>query len=788
MRFKLVFFIAVYLFVCNFNTDFTFAEVKHDNGLLDTEYIIKYKDGVDFSDVSIPSNINKEKIHSNMECLKAYDETSSYYIENYLANDPRVEYIQQNRELQIMSVVNDVYYNRQWGLENSGQVYFKPGIKGMDINFKKFIESIVVDDNKEITVALVDTAVDITHEDLKESIFVNEKEIAGNGIDDDKNGFKDDVNGWDFLNKDNTIWDSVSGDKHGTHLAGIIGAGLNEKGVCGVFPKVKILPIKIMDNLTDGDTVSAIKAIEYAKKMNVKIMNCSWGSEFYDQALFDCMKESGMLFICAAGNSHANSKEKPIYPACFRLDNIISVASIGNCGVRSEFSNYGKNITLTAPGEYVLSTLPNNKYGYLSGTSMAAAFVTGVAAAVYSRYSDENVISIKQRIKNGVFQLKSLENSVSTSGIVDIYSSVFSDYSRQFQDEISISENDQQYLLQWNRDLDALSYELEVDRDKIYSVSQNVYEVGKYENENNHIFRIRSVYSSNGLLEKSRWSNAKMVGYKQVQQPKETEQTSLTPTHTSIHTPKPTAISTQPEKNSQNRKPSSGSSTKNENDSSGDIPKQNIKATQTPAITPTITQTMTPNLSVDKYLVNESKREIPAEIYKEVEKHWARQAILEMLQRGIITGYENKTIKPDNRITRAELAVLLMKAKGIVPKEDSLGFEDEAKVPEWATGYIKEAVRLKIITGYQDNTIRANQEITRAEAVVMLIKAFKEDHSEDKLKGFKDYDNIPGWARGYLSTAYANNILVGYQDNTIRAGNTITRAEIITMLLKCLNV
>lgn len=786
MRFKSFILITVYLFICIFNTHFIFAEMNHDISQLPNEYIIKFKEGSDFSNIIMPSNINSEKIYSNMKYLKAYDKISCDYIENELINDPRVEYIQQNHALHIMSVVNDLYHDQQWGLVNSGQSYSKKGFEGIDINFRKFIENFEFDSSKEIIVGLIDTAVDITHEDLKEIIYINEKEIIGNGIDDDSNGFTDDINGWDFLNNDNTVWDLASSDVHGTHLAGIIGAEFNEIGISGVFPKVKILPIKIMDHLQGADTVSAIKAIEYAKKMGVKIINCSWGSTVFDQALFDCMKDSGMLFVCAAGNIVKYSKITPMYPACFPLDNIISVASIDNCGILSDFTHIGENITLAAPGENIFSTLPNNKYGLKSGTSMATAFVTGVACAVYSHNSDQNILSVVDKIKNSVFQLESLENKVNTSGIVDMFSSVYSEvYSRPFQSDINIIESSQQYILQWDTDLDALSYELEIDRDRVSSVSQNVYKVDKLESNNIHIFRVRSIYSEDDNIEISRWSKAKIVG--QVDKTEGTYPPTFTPTPTILHTPTPIAPKpTIPRQTSEvQKKDSIGNSSSRSSSGQTDKSSKDVSIpTAAPSIKPENSQAP---LVSEEPLEKEIKLEIPEAIYKEIETHWAKNALLELLKKGIITGYEDDTIKPDKKITRAEMVVLLMKAKGIVPQlEVELDFVDVTEAPIWATGYIKEAVSLEIITGYPDHTVRANEEISRAEAIVMLMKSFNVEPSTDNLKYFEDYDYIPNWARGYLAMAYNNKIIMGYQDNTIRASNKITRAELITMLVKCL--
>ncbi|MDP4183237.1 MAG: S-layer homology domain-containing protein, partial [Bacillota bacterium] len=176
----------------------------------------------------------------------------------------------------------------------------------------------------------------------------------------------------------------------------------------------------------------------------------------------------------------------------------------------------------------------------------------------------------------------------------------------------------------------------------------------------------------------------------------------------------------------------------------------------------------------------------PAVVFKDVTGHWAYEAILDLFQKGFVSGYTDKTFKPDKEITRAEVAAILIKAKGINPGTvGKLEFKDSAKVPSWAAGYVKEAVNSGLMVGYPDHTIRANNKITRAEAIVMIMKAFGNTPAAYKLEGFKDSRSIPGWASGYISAAFGKGLIKGYNDNTLKPGNSITRAELTWIVYQC---
>ncbi len=336
-----------------------------------------------------------------------------------LNNDPNVEYAQPNYPLSIESIPTDSKLTNQWSLYNDGQSV--DGIAGratVDINALNAWN--ITMGSSDVIVGVLDSGIDISHSDLKNNIYINKGEIKGNGIDDDGNGYIDDINGWDFSNDDLTVFDSLSTDTHGTYIAGIIAASADDEGVVGVAPKVKVLPLKFISGTT-GYTSDAIEAIEYAMNMGVKIMNCSFGGTDDNQALKDAMKNSGMLFICSAGNGGNDTANKSLYPAGFDISNVISVTAIDSNGVLPSFSNFGTNVDIAAPGTSILSTTPNNSYNYYSGTSTAAAVVSGIAALVKSAMPEKSITGIKDQIINYVTPSSSLTNKVNSGGRVDAF-------------------------------------------------------------------------------------------------------------------------------------------------------------------------------------------------------------------------------------------------------------------------------------------------------------------------------------------------------------------------------
>lgn len=367
---------------------------------------LETKRSIKSADVELLELDEKDDIHSAIRELK---------------KDPNILYAQPNYKLDI-STADDLRFVEQWGLSNTGQeVEGKTGRAGVDINALQAWD--ITMGSSTVLVGVLDTGIDINHPDLKDNIYVNPGEIPGNGTDDDNNGYIDDVNGYDFYNDYNTVFDSSTTDMHGTYIAGVIAARANSEGIRGVALNVKIVPLKFINGMS-GYTCDLIEAIEYAHAMGIKIVNCSFGGNDDNPALKDAMESSGILFICAAGNRGADASVAPVYPACFDIPNIISVAAVDSKGMLMTSSSYGSKVHVAAPGENILSTLPENSYGYFSGTSVSASTVTGIAALLKSQNVNYTYSDILQRIKNNVVSCTSLQGKIATNGRVNAYAAL----------------------------------------------------------------------------------------------------------------------------------------------------------------------------------------------------------------------------------------------------------------------------------------------------------------------------------------------------------------------------
>ena len=297
--------------------------------------------------------------------------------------------------------------------------------------------------NSAVYVAVIDSGIDVSHPDLSANIWTNAGEIAGNGIDDDGNGFVDDVNGYDFINGDGTVFDAGE-HPHGTHVAGIIGAeGNNSIGVSGVNWNVKLISAKMMNSDGQATIANAISAIDYItdlrtqKGLDIIASNNSWGGEAYSRALEDAIKrggDAGIIFVAAAGNSAVDVNSTPTYPAAYdcttthRLfDCVVSVAALNEDGTLAAYSNFGATkVDIAAPGTNIMSTLPNGQYGLLSGTSMAAPFVSGSIALCVGAYRGTSAEAAISKLKATVVADANLSGKVATGGRLNVASHVSS--------------------------------------------------------------------------------------------------------------------------------------------------------------------------------------------------------------------------------------------------------------------------------------------------------------------------------------------------------------------------
>ncbi len=282
-----------------------------------------------------------------------------------------------------------------------------------------------------IIVAVVDTGVDYNHQDLKNIMWTNEKEIAGNGIDDDGNGYIDDIHGINTLVRDNqgrATMNVMDGHSHGSHVSGIIAAEQNNGiGIAGVASHTKIMAIRTVPNDADELDVDVVEAFIYAAKNGAKIINCSFGKSVNEggNAVHDAIdyigKNYGVLVVVAAGNDTQNIDTILTYPASYDNDNLMVVASTQRRGGLSFFSNYGaKNVDLASPGSDIFSTIPNNSYANMSGTSMATPNAVGVAAEVLSHHPELGPVELKNHLMATVGPVPTFAGKMVAAGRIDL--------------------------------------------------------------------------------------------------------------------------------------------------------------------------------------------------------------------------------------------------------------------------------------------------------------------------------------------------------------------------------
>jgi subtilisin family serine protease len=342
-----------------------------------------------------------------------------------LAQSGLVQYAEPDYLVRALRTPHDVHFQdgSLWNFHNTGQA---GGVPDADIDATEAWDTIT--DASDVIVAVIDTGVRYTHEDLAANMWVNPGEVPGNGADDDGSGYIDDVHGINTLtgtgdpNDDHFLG-------HGTHVAGTIGAlGDNGVGVAGVAWRVQLMALKFIDTLGDGSISDAIICIDYARAHGADIINASWGSPaFTSQALRDAIasaRDAGIIFAAAAGNGGDDNVGDdndvvPMYPASYDLDNIIAVAATTRSDDLADFSNFGATtVHLGAPGSPIGSCLntSDSAYGGLDGTSMAAANVTGVAALLRAHYPNESYQQIINRILQGVDPLPALAGRTITGG------------------------------------------------------------------------------------------------------------------------------------------------------------------------------------------------------------------------------------------------------------------------------------------------------------------------------------------------------------------------------------
>ena len=398
------------------------------------ELLVKFKSGVSSEAIDEILERFHDRIEDRIENdpgLDAIDDLDNADVSSLVAQYsalPEVEYAEPNYEIQLDAVEappfvpvlpHDPRFTDQWALANSGQ---RGGKEGADISATRAWATTTGSD--KVVVAVLDSGVDYTHEDLAPNMWTRPANLAP--YHDNELGTIDDTNGFNAIDSSS---DPMDENGHGTHCAGIIGAeGSNDIGISGVNWKVRIMPLKFMNAGGFGTTKDAIEAINYVidrKKdgVNVRIISASWGSTQKSRALEEVIRkayENDILFVAASGNASTNNDRTPHFPSSYNVPNVISVAALDRNDQLAKFSNYGvKSVAIAAPGVDILSTWLGNQYEEKSGTSMATPVVAGVAALIVAENPRISVDDLKKKVLASVDPLAELKGKIATGGRIN---------------------------------------------------------------------------------------------------------------------------------------------------------------------------------------------------------------------------------------------------------------------------------------------------------------------------------------------------------------------------------
>lgn len=394
------------------------------------EYIVKYKSEGPLSRV-------KSKILGKASLKSVLSEGSIYHLSmksehvSEMQGDSEIEYIEPNY---YMVAFDEAPYGMANEVLSSGEIQaqsstvFTQSLAPVQMAQAWGISSNVDAANQPIVapvVAIVDTGLDGNHHVFRDSgaLWVNPGEIPDNGIDDDLNGYVDDVNGWNFIANTKDFSDD---EGHGTHVGGIVvGAGIDIFSTHIDQSRMKIMPLKFLDGQGAGSTANAVKAIYYAVNNGAKIINCSWGGGSYSQALLEAMAYAyshEVLIVAAAGNAASNNDSVAMYPANYDVPGLISIAASSDYDLMASFSNYGSTkVHVSSPGVGIYSTYKGDAFASMNGTSMAAPFVAGIAALASREGSNLTGYQLKNLISQSVDLVTKMNGKVKAGGRVNAY-------------------------------------------------------------------------------------------------------------------------------------------------------------------------------------------------------------------------------------------------------------------------------------------------------------------------------------------------------------------------------
>ena len=400
------------------------SELPERGSYVPNEIIVRFKPWAEANSLQSISHLQYDallinRIDSlNMQVWRINDESTLLETVQRMSQRPDVVFAEPNYAVIANEIPDDTLFTSLWGLNNLGQT---GGTIDADIDAVEAWN--ISTGSSDVVVAVIDTGIDYTHPDLVDNMWINEDEIAGNGIDDDSNGYVDDIYGYDFVNNDGDPFDDSN---HGTHVAGTIGAtGNNGLGVVGVNHQVALMGIKFLGANGSGSTSAAIEGIVYAADNGALIHNNSWGGGGFSESLraaIEYAHQKGVLFLAAAGNYGTDNDIVPSYPSSYEVDNVVSVAATDHNDQLAGFSQYGaQSVDLGAPGVDILSSVPGGAYSSFSGTSMATPQVSGAAALLKAHAPGLSNLKIKQILFDSTDPLPNLESRTVTGGRLNAF-------------------------------------------------------------------------------------------------------------------------------------------------------------------------------------------------------------------------------------------------------------------------------------------------------------------------------------------------------------------------------
>ncbi len=408
------------------------------NTYVDGQVMVKFKEGVSRDSINeLIRNYGltiREEIPQINYCI--FNIPHTYTVEKIVSLLNTLEIVRTCEPVYLSeseNLPNDTYFSYQWGLYNQTNEN-----KDTDMIAALALEN----GSPDVIIAVIDMGFDYAHEDLQANIWNNPGEIPGNGVDDDNNGYIDDIVGWDFVNRteglegDDYDWQDADNDPtslrstHGNGVLGVIGATANnEIGISGVAGNCKIMLLRAGFFKTDGtQALSAAyiaKSIIFAADNGARVINISSGSTRYSESYKSALEyaiDKGVVIISSAGN---NGTSEPVYPAAYDLPGLISVGASDSNDELSSFSSRGDWVDVSAPGENIMTTLTDNAYGKVQGTSFAAPMVAGIVALVVSRYPEMTPSDVQDKIMNTVDVIENLADANITSGRVNAYRALY---------------------------------------------------------------------------------------------------------------------------------------------------------------------------------------------------------------------------------------------------------------------------------------------------------------------------------------------------------------------------